>query len=101
MLTFFPLPRLFPLPSSYLHRSSTKCYVTAELHDQKHQPDIKDGRNLGMPLDEFTNETYEGLAAEKEEVVVGTAKEWYNKFEPQRQKVFVEMNEAMKKMYEK
>ena len=28
----------------------------AELHDEKHQPDIKDGGSIGMPLDEFTDE---------------------------------------------
>lgn len=30
--------------------------VQTELHDEKHQPDIKNGRAMGMPLDEFTNE---------------------------------------------
>jgi short-subunit dehydrogenase involved in D-alanine esterification of teichoic acids len=25
--------------------------VQTELHDAKHQPDIKDGRNFGMPLE--------------------------------------------------
>jgi short-subunit dehydrogenase involved in D-alanine esterification of teichoic acids len=30
--------------------------VQTELHDEKHQPDIKDGRAMGMPLDQFTNE---------------------------------------------
>jgi short-subunit dehydrogenase involved in D-alanine esterification of teichoic acids len=30
--------------------------VQTELHDEKHQPDIKNGRSIGMPLDEFTNE---------------------------------------------
>ena len=29
---------------------------SAELHDAKHQPDIKDGGSMGMPLDEFTEE---------------------------------------------
>jgi hypothetical protein len=28
----------------------------AELHDARHQPDIKDGGSIGMPLDQFTNE---------------------------------------------
>lgn len=28
----------------------------AELHDEKHQPDIKNGRNIGMPLGDFTEE---------------------------------------------
>lgn len=30
--------------------------VQTELHDGKHQPDIKNGRAIGMPLDEFTNQ---------------------------------------------
>lgn len=30
--------------------------VQTELHDEKHQPDIKNGRFLGMPLAEFTDE---------------------------------------------
>jgi short-subunit dehydrogenase involved in D-alanine esterification of teichoic acids len=30
--------------------------VQTELHDAKHQPDTKDGRLIGMPLDQFTNE---------------------------------------------
>jgi hypothetical protein len=29
--------------------------VQTELHDEKHQPDVKNGRAMGMPLDEFTN----------------------------------------------
>lgn len=28
--------------------------VRTELHDEIHQPDIKNGRSMGMPLDEFT-----------------------------------------------
>jgi short-subunit dehydrogenase involved in D-alanine esterification of teichoic acids len=28
--------------------------VQTELHDEKHQPDIKNGRSMGMPLGEFT-----------------------------------------------
>jgi short-subunit dehydrogenase involved in D-alanine esterification of teichoic acids len=30
--------------------------VQTELHDEKHQPDIKNGSSFGMPLDEFTDE---------------------------------------------
>ena len=62
--------------------------VTAELHDEKHPPDIKNGGSIGMPLAEFTDKAYEGLAAGKEEVTVQQAKQWYDKFEPQRQEIF-------------
>ncbi|KAI4106407.1 MAG: hypothetical protein L6R37_002205 [Teloschistes peruensis] len=65
--------------------------VQTELHDEKHQPDIKNGRQIGMPLDQFINEAYNGLAAGKEEVVVGNAADWYNAFEPQRQQIFKKM----------
>ena len=70
---------------------STKIAATAELHDEKHQPDIKNGRSIGMPLDDFVEEAYDGLAAGKEEVAVQTAKQWYNVFEPQRQELFRKM----------
>ncbi|KAI4130493.1 MAG: hypothetical protein LQ338_001724 [Usnochroma carphineum] len=65
--------------------------VQTELHDEKNQPDIKNGRQIGMPLDQFTNEAYAGIAAGKEEVCVGDAAGWYNAFEPQRQQIFEKM----------
>ena len=67
---------------------------TAELHDAKHQPDIKNGSQMGMPLDQFTNEAYEGLAAGKEEVAVEGALHWYNSFEPARQEMFYKLAKA-------
>lgn len=44
-----------------------------------------------MPLDQFINEAYAGLAAGKEEVLVGDAIGWYDAFEPQRQQIFDKM----------
>jgi len=52
---------------------------------------------MGMPLDQFTDEAYEGLASGKEEVTVGSTTEWYNRFEPERQKLFYGMVETTKK----
>lgn len=51
---------------------------------------------MGMPLDQFTNEAYEGLAAGEEEVRVGTGRDWYNKFEPARQELFHGLIKSMK-----
>jgi short-subunit dehydrogenase involved in D-alanine esterification of teichoic acids len=34
--------------------------VQTELHDQKHQPDILNGRQMGMPLADFTDEVSSG-----------------------------------------
>ncbi|KAL9132799.1 MAG: hypothetical protein Q9175_006027 [Cornicularia normoerica] len=66
------------------------------LHDEKHQPDIKNGRQMGMPLDQFTNEAYEGLAAGKEDVAVEKSRDWYYKFEPARRELFNGLVKAMK-----
>ena len=63
----------------------------AELHDEKHQPQIKNGRDIGMPLAEFTDEAYRGLEEGREEVMVGSAKGWYERVEPQRQELFRSM----------
>lgn len=41
-----------------------------------------------MPLDQFTEEAFQGLAAGNEEVAVGSAHLWYSAFEPQRQEQF-------------
>jgi len=87
-----------PAVQSMLPEWSLKSILNrpvAELHDAKHQPDIKDGGNIGMPLAQFTDEAYEGLAAGKEEVAVGGAKSWYEAFEPKRQQIFHGMIKAM------
>lgn len=43
--------------------------LSAELHDYM---GIERGRAVGMPLDEFTEKAYAGLASGKEEVIIGT-----------------------------
>ncbi|KAF2151860.1 NAD(P)-binding protein [Myriangium duriaei CBS 260.36] len=69
--------------------------VQTELHDEKHQPDIKNGRQFGMPLDKFTNEAWAGLDAEHDEVAVEMARNWYDQIEPGRQKAFQQMLQRM------
>ncbi len=63
----------------------------AELHDEKHQPDVKNGGQIGMPLPAFTEEAYEGLARGDVEVPVGMSKAWYEAVEPPRQKHFAQL----------
>ena len=48
--------------------------VQTELHDAKHQPDIKDGRSIGMPLDEYTHKAYTALVAAGEAQATGKDK---------------------------
>ncbi|KIW72410.1 hypothetical protein PV04_00606 [Phialophora macrospora] len=69
--------------------------VQTELHDEKHQPDIKNGRQIGMPLDEFIEKAYTGLASGKEQVPVGTAERAFEVFETKRQEMFADMVRAM------
>ncbi|MCJ1445068.1 MAG: hypothetical protein MMC23_005573 [Stictis urceolatum] len=44
--------------------------VQTELHDEKYQPDIKNGREIGVPLDTFTDGAYSGLCEGKEQIFV-------------------------------
>lgn len=48
-----------------------------------------------MPLDQFTQEAYDGLAAGKEQVPVGMSKQSFDTWEAERQKQFHGMIEAM------
>ena len=80
---------------------NAKNATIAELHHEKHQPDLKNGRQIGIPLDEFTNQAYEGLAAGREEVLVGDSKAWYGKIEPARQEIFHGMINMMKQQHGK
>ncbi len=70
--------------------------VQTELHDAKHQPDIKDGGKIGIPLNEYIEETWKGLSAGKEQVPVGSAAGPFSPdgFETKRQEAFF----GMKKM---
>lgn len=75
--------------------------VQTELHDEKHQPDIKNGGDIGMPLKDFVDETWAGLQAGKDAIPVGMAKGAYDAFENKRGEVFQvtskQMEELMKK----
>ncbi|KAL1592435.1 hypothetical protein SLS59_009788 [Nothophoma quercina] len=70
--------------------------VQTELHDAKHQPDIKDGGNIGMPLNEFTNETWKKLTNGDEQIPVGFVSNAFEKFEKTRQGMF---HDIMMKMH--
>ncbi|KAK6340945.1 hypothetical protein TWF696_009258 [Orbilia brochopaga] len=60
--------------------------VQTELHDEIHQPDIKDGGKLGMPIDEFTEETWKALVTgnEHNEFPIGFGKVVYEAIETPR-----------------
>jgi hypothetical protein len=66
------------------------------LHDAKHQPDIKDGRSIGMPLNEFTDAAWAGLRDGKDSIPVGDAQKGFDALEPARKKIFDFMNSQFK-----
>jgi short-subunit dehydrogenase involved in D-alanine esterification of teichoic acids len=70
--------------------------VQTELHDEKHQPDIKNGRQMGMPLNEFTDAAWSGLVKGDEQIAVGMAEGLLNGFEKDRQAAFHKMTEMVK-----
>jgi hypothetical protein len=47
--------------------------VQTELHDAVHQPDIVNGGSIGMPIEEFMESAWAGIAADLEEIPVGPA----------------------------
>lgn len=69
--------------------------VQTELHDAKHQPDIKNGHLIGMPLDQFTEETWTKLSQGHDQVPVGTSNIAFDGLEKKRQEIFGEMRKRM------
>jgi len=70
--------------------------VQTELHDEKHQPDIKHGRQMGMPLDEFTDKSWAKLVQGEEQIPVGFVEHMFDKFEKSRQESFQMMVKRVK-----
>ncbi|CAI6313843.1 unnamed protein product [Periconia digitata] len=66
--------------------------VQTELHDEKHQPDIKHGHSFGMPLAEFTEDSWARFVKGDEQVPVGFVEKAFETFENKRQEVFHKMN---------
>ncbi|KAJ5892107.1 uncharacterized protein N7473_008335 [Penicillium subrubescens] len=69
--------------------------VQTELHDAKHQPDLKNGHLIGMPLQEFINEVWAGLSEGEDQIAVGSAKDIFNHFEVKRQEIYQQMTEML------
>ncbi|KAF2193704.1 NAD(P)-binding protein [Zopfia rhizophila CBS 207.26] len=70
--------------------------VQTELHNEKHQPDIKNGGAMGMPLDEFAEDSWKRLVTGEEQIPVGRIEMLYNAFEKTRQQSFQMMVEMVK-----
>lgn len=70
--------------------------VQTELHDAKHQPDIQDGGNIGIPLVDFTNETWGKLVNGDEQITVGFVTKAFESFENTRQELYKKIMLNMK-----
>ncbi|KAF2706137.1 short-chain dehydrogenase/ reductase-like protein [Pleomassaria siparia CBS 279.74] len=70
--------------------------VQTELHDEKHQPDIKNGRSMGMPLDEFTEDSWAKLVKGDDQIPVGFVEKSFEEFEKTRQKTFGTLSKIVK-----
>jgi short-subunit dehydrogenase involved in D-alanine esterification of teichoic acids len=79
---------LVPIVTKRLNYEIFPPAVQTELHDEKHQPDIKNGRQMGMPLDQFTEESWAGLVKGDDQIPVGMAKDAFESFEKIRQEKF-------------
>jgi len=69
--------------------------VQTELHDTKHQPDLKDGHLIGMPLEDFTDELWTKLCQGDDQIPVGSAKEAFDAFENKRQELYQSMTQML------
>jgi short-subunit dehydrogenase involved in D-alanine esterification of teichoic acids len=75
--------------------------VQTELHDTRHQPDLKNGGDIGMSLQAFTDELYEGLVEGSEQFGVGMAKATLKGFEKDRVAAFHGMVKTVDGMLQK
>lgn len=62
--------------------------VQTELHDERHQPDLKDGGKIGMPLQDFIDQTYKELAKGDDQFGIGMAKATIDGWEKERVNLF-------------
>jgi short-subunit dehydrogenase involved in D-alanine esterification of teichoic acids len=70
--------------------------VQTELHDEKNQPDLKNGKLIGMPLEEFTEKSWAKLVSGEEQIPVGVIENSFNGFEKTRQEIFHQMAKFVK-----
>jgi short-subunit dehydrogenase involved in D-alanine esterification of teichoic acids len=69
--------------------------VQTELHDTKHQPDLKDGHMIGMPLQQFIDETWDKLSNGEDQIPIGSARDVFDAFETKRQEIYQSMTEML------
>lgn len=71
--------------------------VQTELHDTKHQADMQNGGELGMPLQPYIEKMYAGLEKGDEQFAIGPAEALFAKggWEAEREKLFQQQHVAV------
>jgi short-subunit dehydrogenase involved in D-alanine esterification of teichoic acids len=73
--------------------------VVTELHDAHNQPDLKEALKFRMPLEQFTDEAWEGFERGDEQIYIGDfCKNAANTWEKERQGTFQMMHKMLKGM---
>lgn len=77
--------------------------VQTELHDTKHQPDLVNGGEIGMPLGPYIEKMHEGLARGDEQFAVGPGEALLREggWEAQRMDMFQKQNAAIRAAFGK
>ena len=72
--------------------------VQTELHDEKHQPDLINGGEIGMPLAQYIERMFQGLEKGDDQFAVGVAEDWLKEdgWETQRVKMFQAQHEFLR-----
>lgn len=72
--------------------------VQTELHDERHQPDLINGGEIGMPLGAFTERLYEGLLDGKDQFAIGPGEDLLKDggWESQRAEMFQTQKSVLK-----
>ncbi|CAM1509609.1 Fc.00g033480.m01.CDS01 [Cosmosporella sp. VM-42] len=72
--------------------------VQTELHDEKHQPDMVNGGQIGMPLDQYTERMFQGLEKGEDQFAIGHAEDLLKEdgWESQRTRMFQVQQEAIR-----
>lgn len=69
--------------------------VQTELHDPKHQPDLRNGHLIGMPLQDFIDEVRARLSKGEDQIPIGSAQDIFQAFEVKRQELYHQMTEML------
>ncbi|KAJ3526932.1 hypothetical protein NM208_g10949 [Fusarium decemcellulare] len=72
--------------------------VQTELHDERHQPDLVNGGEIGMPLAEYTDRMYDGLVRGEDQFAIGPGERFLEEggWEHQRTQLYEAGQSALK-----